>query len=92
MIPKSRNNGNDCDYIYLDALDGDDAKNVLSFEKKNISKNSKTKILKLLEKNHTDGKDYFIFKSVSSFIKYLQKIKFITYLFYKLLRYSIFIV
>jgi len=69
MIPKSRNNGNDGDYIYLDALDGDDAKNVLSFEKKNISKNSKTKILKLLEKNHTDGKDYFIFKSVSSFIK-----------------------
>ncbi|CAH1709136.1 uncharacterized protein LOC114126584 isoform X2 [Aphis gossypii] len=55
MIPKSRNNGNDGDYIYLDALDGDDAKNVLSFEKKNISKNSKTKILKLLEKNHTDG-------------------------------------
>jgi len=57
MIPKSRNNGNDCDYIYLDMLDGDDAKNVLSFEKRSISKNSKTKILKLLEKNHTDGKD-----------------------------------
>ncbi|XP_008185298.1 uncharacterized protein LOC100167907 isoform X2 [Acyrthosiphon pisum] len=55
MIPKSRNNGNDCDYIYLDMLDGDDAKNVLSFEKKSISKNSKTKILQLLEKNHTDG-------------------------------------
>uniref|UniRef100_A0A2S2P987 THAP-type domain-containing protein n=1 Tax=Schizaphis graminum TaxID=13262 RepID=A0A2S2P987_SCHGA len=55
MIPKSRNNGNDCDYIYLDMLDGDDAKNVLSFEKKSISKNSKTKILKLLEKNHIDG-------------------------------------
>ncbi|XP_060840629.1 uncharacterized protein LOC132921565 isoform X2 [Rhopalosiphum padi] len=55
MIPKSRNNGNDCDYIYLDMLDGDDAKNVLSFEKRSISKNSKTKILKLLEKNHTDG-------------------------------------
>ncbi|XP_060880446.1 uncharacterized protein LOC132952235 isoform X2 [Metopolophium dirhodum] len=55
MIPKSRNNGNDCDYIYLDMLDGDDAKNVLSFEKKSISKNSKTKILELLEKNHTDG-------------------------------------
>jgi len=56
MIPKSRNNGNDCDYIYLDMLDGDDAKNLLSFEQKSISKNSKTKILQLLEKNHTDGK------------------------------------
>jgi len=38
-------------------LHGDDAKNVLSFEKKSIPKNSKTKILQLLEKNHTDGKD-----------------------------------
>ncbi|XP_022182300.1 uncharacterized protein LOC111042111 isoform X2 [Myzus persicae] len=55
MIPKSRNNGNDCDYIYLDTLDGDDAKNLLSFEKKSILKNSKTKILELLEKNHMDG-------------------------------------
>lgn len=57
MIPKSRNNGNDCDYIYLDMLHGDDAKNVLSFEKKRFSKNSKTKILQLLEKKHTDGKN-----------------------------------
>jgi len=38
-------------------LDGDDAKNMLSFEKKSVSKNSKTKIMQLLEKNHTDGKN-----------------------------------
>ena len=37
MIPKSRNNGNDCDYIYLDMLNGDDAKYLFSFENKKIS-------------------------------------------------------
>jgi len=57
MIPKSRNNGNDCDYIYLDMLNGDDAKYLFSFENKKISKNVKTKILKLLEKKQSDGKN-----------------------------------
>lgn len=57
MIPKSRNNGNDCDYIYLDMLDGDGAKNLLSFENKSISKTVKNKILELLEKNHSKGKN-----------------------------------
>lgn len=57
MIPKSKNNGNDGDYVYLDMLDGDDAKHFLSFEKKSISKNSKNKILKLLEKDPIEGKN-----------------------------------
>ncbi|XP_025206733.1 uncharacterized protein LOC112602713 isoform X2 [Melanaphis sacchari] len=54
-IPKSINNGNVCDYFYLDTLDEEEAKNVLSFENKCASKNPSPKILKLLKKKNTFG-------------------------------------
>lgn len=51
IIPKSKNNGNVQDYIYLDMLNGDDVDKFLSFEKKCISKNNRKKIPELLETN-----------------------------------------
>jgi len=55
MIPKSKNNGNDCDYIYLDMLNGDDVGEFLLFENKLVSNNSRKNIPPLLETNHTKG-------------------------------------
>lgn len=56
LIPKSRNNGSDHDYVYLDTLTGDDVGEFLSFEKKCISNNFKQEIPDLLGKKHTNGK------------------------------------
>lgn len=56
LIPKSKNNGNDRDYIYLDMLNGNDSGDFLSFEKKCASKKQKNKIPKLIEKSNTQGK------------------------------------
>ncbi|VVC33097.1 Hypothetical protein CINCED_3A008515 [Cinara cedri] len=55
IIPKSKNNGNDRDYIYLDMLNGDDVGEFLTFEKKYIPKNTKSKIPELIEKKQTKG-------------------------------------
>lgn len=55
LIPKSINNGNDNDYIYLDTLKCDNVEKFLSFEKKCILMNKKKK-LELLEENHTKSK------------------------------------
>lgn len=55
-IPKSKNNGNYNDYVYLDMLDGDNVQHFLSFEKKSMPRKSNENILKLLEKNRTYGK------------------------------------
>lgn len=49
LVPISKNNGNDQDYIYLDALNGDDAEKFLSFEKKYIINNSRNKLLQELD-------------------------------------------
>lgn len=61
MIPKSKNNGNDRDYVYLDTLSGDDVGEFLSFEKKYTPKHFKKKIPELLEKNHIKGKHTLLF-------------------------------
>lgn len=54
-IPKSRNNGNDSDYIYLDILNGDDVGKYVLFEKKFTTKSPKSELPELLEKNQTTG-------------------------------------
>lgn len=56
MIPKSKNNGNDQDYVYLDTLNGDDVGEFLSFEKKCVSKHFKKKMPLLIEKSCVKGK------------------------------------
>lgn len=55
IIPKSKNSGNDRDYIYLDMLNGDNVGNFLSFEKKYTTKNTKLIIPELLEQKQTKG-------------------------------------
>lgn len=62
MIPKSKNNGNESDYVYLDALNGDDVGEFLTFEKKCTPNNSRDKLLpKLVEKIPTKGEHKFFF-------------------------------
>lgn len=56
MIPKSKNNGNDRDFVYLDTLSGDDVGEFLAFEKKYSSKHLKNKIPELLGKSQVRGK------------------------------------
>lgn len=54
MIPKSINNGNDRDYIYLDSLNGNDNGDFLSFEVK--SNKFRKQIPKLIEINNSKSK------------------------------------
>lgn len=55
LIPKSMNNGNDYDYVYLDTLEGDNVEKFVSFEKKCISMNKKQK-MELLNENRKSSK------------------------------------
>lgn len=55
LIPKSINNGNDHDYVYLDTLEGDNVGKFLSFEKKCIPTDKKMK-MKLLNENRKSSK------------------------------------
>lgn len=60
MIPKSINNGNDRDYVYLDALNGDDVGKYLSFEKPCTPSHSRQAVSDLLKKSDIIG-NYFCF-------------------------------
>lgn len=55
IIPKSKNNGNDHDYIYLDMLNGDNVGQFISVEKICVGKSSKLNLPELLEKKPTEG-------------------------------------
>lgn len=56
MIPKSINNGNDIDYVYLDVLNSNDVGENLTLEKPCASNNLEQSIPNLPEQNHTEGK------------------------------------
>lgn len=56
-IPRSRNNGNDSDYIYMDTLNGDDVGKYLSIRKTCLIKSSKLIFPEILEKNQTKGNE-----------------------------------
>jgi len=63
LIPKSKNNGNESDYVYLDTLNDDDVGEFLAFEKKCTSNNSNNKLPELVEKIPTKGEHQCFFKS-----------------------------
>lgn len=56
LIPKSKNNGNDRDYVYIDTLSGNDIGDFLSFEKKCLSKYQQHILPKLIKLSDSEGK------------------------------------